>query len=133
MMITLSTMIFILLADYILSYVESGKILQHIKITVKQIDVIGTFIAMIYFTIKYSEKGEMLSYFLPVLIWYLIYNTIFSFEVFSTIIVMVPSMLFITISMIGILMILLYVCKSMANVKKMANRSCVYTAYYCNE
>lgn len=105
-MIALSTMIFILLVDYIFTCIEHGEILQYMEITLRQIGVISTFVGMIYFAINYSNKREIISYFFPVLVWYLIDNTILSFDVFSNVIVKIPSVLFIILLIVGIILCL---------------------------
>lgn len=110
-MITLSTMIFILLIDYIFTCIEHGQILQYMEITLRQIGVISVFVGMIYFAINYSSKREIISYFFPVLIWYLIDTTILSLAVFSNVIVKIPNSLFIILLVVGIVVIILCLYK----------------------
>lgn len=114
--IVLFTTIFVLLINYIGNCVKEGKILLYMELTLKHLGVITTFVGMIYLFIKYSNKGEIISYFLPVIVWYLAYTTILNLDVFSYVIVKIPSTLFILL-MVSIAMVLLGLYKHIFKIK----------------
>lgn len=93
------SLIFTLVTEYVFSCIAAKQVLEYLEITLKQLGLIIAFTVVICCIFKFSDKKELVSYFLPVIVFYVIYHIVFSLDLFTYTLFTMPLM--------GILILLL--------------------------